>query len=83
MINSLKFLEKLIFEGFISSYLVNAETSLEVYEGLENHLLNLRKQQDFYVGRDKQIFTEIVATSTLEREAITNSMQLIKENYFD
>ena len=88
-----KWLENLSFGNFILPYIQESKTAEQVYHNLEKELSDLREQQDEDIKELRgqfstlsiieQQFLEIIATSTLKREALMNSMELIEKNYLD
>jgi hypothetical protein len=74
-------LDVLIFGGFITPYTVETSSYEQVHDNLNQALASLRKRQDSVTGGQRSVMLDVLAASTLEREAIMNSMDLIKKNY--
>ena len=76
-----KWLEALTFEQFIPPYSDKTTTPQQVYHNLEQSLDSARKQQDSVTGKKRFVMIDVLATATLQREAMMNSMQLIQKHY--
>ena len=81
-INGPKWLETLTFGQFIPPYAHRTKTPKQVYQNLEQSLASALKQQDSVTDNKRLvIMIDVLATATLNREAIRNSMDLIREHY--
>ena len=80
-INGPKWLEKLTFGQFIQPYAHRTETPQQVYDNLERELVSATKQQDSVTSGKRFLMMNVLATATLQREAMINSRDLIREHY--
>ena len=80
-INGPKWLETLTFGQFIPPYAHRTETPQQVYQNLEKSLASAIKQQDSVTDNKRSVMIDVLATATLQREAMRNSMDLIREHY--
>lgn len=78
-------LERITFSQFIPPYFNKAENAEQVYLNLKKALLEAQQQQNTIVQNitvDRTTSLEVLTTATLQREAIKNAMDLIKDHYF-
>jgi hypothetical protein len=81
MMEGPRWLETLKFGDFIPPYSHEATTPQQVYGNLEQALDIAKKQQDSVTDKKRSVMLDVLATATLQRETMMNSMQLIKEYY--
>ena len=74
-------LNVLTFEEFIPPYSHRAESHQQVYDNLEKALASAIEQQDSVTGEKRSVRMNALATATLQREAMRNSIDLIKKHY--
>lgn len=74
-------LDALTFEEFIPPYSHNADSHEQVYHTLEQALASVVEQQNSVTGGQRSVMMDVLATATLQREAMRNSMDLIMEHY--
>ncbi len=74
-------LETLTFGEFIPPYASGAETPQEVYRNLAQSLESNLEQQDSVTNWGRPVMLNVLATAALQREAMTNSMALIRTHY--
>jgi len=74
-------LRSLTFSEFIAPYAHDAESYDQVYGNLEKALDAARTEQASVKARERKIVLEVLVAATLEREALMNSMELIRLNY--
>ncbi len=78
-----KWLETITFGQFVPPYTNNTTTPQQVYQNLEKALANAIKQQDSITDRKRSVMIDVLATATLQREAMRNSMDLIQRTYLE
>ena len=74
-------LNVLTFEEFVPPYSHRAESHQQVYENLEKALASAIEQQDSVTGGKRSVMIDVLATAALQREAMINSIDLIREHY--
>ena len=77
------YLEVLTFGEFISPYSYGANTPREVHDRLSRELKKSIAQQDSVTDKKRPVMTDVLASATLGREAIMNSMSLIERHYLN
>ena len=80
-INSPKWLETITFGQFIPPYTSKTKTPRQVYQNLEQALTQAMKQQDSVTDKKSSVMLDVLATATLQREAMRNAMGLIQKTY--
>ena len=75
------YIEPVKFEDFIPSYAKDAGSYGVVYDNLRKDLRQKVKEQDNAIREDSTICLETLASLTLEREAIMNSIKILIEEY--
>lgn len=69
------------FKDFITPYIRKAENYMQVQDNLRENLeANIQRQNSVTDGK-RSVMIDILATATLQREAIRNSMKLISDHY--
>ena len=81
IIDGPRWLEALTFRQFIPPYVHRTENADQVYQNLEQALTSAIKQQESVINKERSVMIDVLATATLQREAIRNSMDLIKKHY--
>ena len=76
-----KRIEPLTFGEFIPPYSHVSKTHKQLYHVVEEALESARKQQDSVTNAQRSVMIDVLATATLEREAMMNAMQLIQKWY--
>lgn len=76
-----KWLEILTFGQFIPPYANGTKIPQQVYKNLEKELDNAINQQNSVINKKKPVIINVLATATLQREAIINAMNLIQKYY--
>jgi len=74
-------LNVLTFEEFVPPYSHKADSHKQVYENLEKALASAVEQQNSVTGGKRSVMMDVLATATLQREAMRNSIDLIREHY--
>jgi hypothetical protein len=77
------YLEVLTLGEFINPYSYGANTPREVHDRLSIALKKSITQQDSVTDKKRPVMTDVLASATLEREAIMNSMSLIERHYLN
>ena len=76
-------LKRLTFEEFISPYAYNADTYEKVLGSLEVALDTQIRNQDSVTDGKRPIMLDVLANATLIREALHNSIDLVKNTYIN
>ena len=76
-------LHSVTFADFIPPYIKRAQSPKQVYDNLVYALGQARIQQDLVTNGKRSVSLDVLATATLEREAIMNSMKQIKKHYLE
>jgi hypothetical protein len=74
-------LESLTFGEFIPPYACVSKTYKQLYQIIGDALKSARKQQDSVISGQRSVMVDGLATATLDREAMMNTMQLIQKFY--
>jgi hypothetical protein len=80
-LSGLKKLEVLTFGEFVPPYEHVSKTHKQLYRVIEEALNSARAQQDSVTDGKRSVMLDVLANATLDREAMLNAMQLVKNYY--